>query len=406
MTDFPELETKMTRRQFLGRSVKAGLGVAAALVVGTSGDSEREESIASRIRDFENKKSDEFLSFEEARSVLPLITELYQGKYSSIKSTKDILSSIYILRDSGENVTPSRANTVVFPDGARMTGSSMASNFLQDYPNSDVPGSEIVLFIASTNASYALTAATNKGKIFLYLNRLNDPNVDLRQESKRPILQYKGFGEEAVESSYKPTVNLRSTLLHELVHYDTEFDGDIALDPELLASFQRVSIRHVEQGQISAGKQIGFSVSLRVYKDEAKSYLVTGVEELAADYLMFKAYAANLLSYSAGHGTSNVDAGNLEKILRQSGVSDEKFHKMHQKAQLKELLLAIAKGAKNIEFKSNEEMLDFGIESLFFNTANNEKWSYLEPYFDGLIVEPKKETRKIRDESCITLPKI
>lgn len=378
----------ISRRKFLKLAGVAGTSAILGNLVNFGTITEKkepvpDENILEQIQNFEKNQADKPLSFENARSYIPLLVKFYNQTYPTLKNDQEIEDSIYIFRHRS---LPDEYRDQVARIGDEEIKGEMAYDFIKNYPNHKLMYDDYIALDMRMHMFGGLFAGTTEsGNILVLLDRVNDPNIDRGPRPEKSYYQYDVEGNNLLKHPQKPVVNFRSLIIHELVHSDV--DKNREPDSELEASFGRINARLSEP--YSSHKQFGFTFNLEKGSQDNKIYQKNDLEELMADYFMFKLAMNNSLSFAAGHNHTPIDINNFEKVLRQSNISDIEVYKMHQENKVKDFMLKVASGAKNVELKNQEDMIDFGMKAFVFEPVE-QTWTHLQQYFDGIEIEEKE----------------
>lgn len=347
------------------------------------------------IRKMEAEIGDKPLTFDQASEHKLNVIELVIKTYPFQKSSSQINNNTFFYRHDCELVkkedNPSETPTVV-PSDVKYGGNCAIKQLLEDdYPNSGITSDEALGVSMSVHMFQGFRGGINRNeRIFLILARINDPDIDAHPPQKKiPLMQFKKSYENVECMASTPIVRLRSTLAHEATHLLNESLKESLIDQSLLASVINTLENDGFNKENLTVEQHGIIITYE-YKDrKSTTYTRTLLHELITDYLATKVSTSNDLPYTTLYGGPH-DFKNFENVLQQAEIDTDELIKYYKKGDLKELLLRISSGAKNIQFANEEEKLGFIVQPLLF--SKDEKsiidWGRLQPYF------PKVDTNK------------
>lgn len=377
------LDTLLTRRELLKRT--AGL----TLVTASGGLLTHKETVRETlpsIRHFEKELGDRPLTFEQAKAYVPIVTDLFVKSVPTDLAVKEIKQSTFILQDKFDfEEDQDGDHPVTFPTG-EVLNSRTIEQLLIDYPRINITYSvaqgiledvyekkETLAFVSRPLPEVYKICSYDCGpvepeyprQIFLFLNRINTADAYQlpRFEEQTALLQFDDFDHQVDCRMQQPAVGFRTTLLHELVHFDT--------DP-------------IDQGIWYGGQGVsGFSV-MAMFSPNAYA-----LEEFVADYFPARISAFNDLPFRTGYSHEPHDFVNFQRILDQSGISDGELYRLHKSSGLLPFLDTVASGAKHPPFKSQKEF--FRLSNDLFDMLTGEgtesfspNWEALQPYFPAV----------------------
>ncbi len=334
-------------------------------------ETQKFETAEKRIRQFEQAIGDKRLSFEQAKTLAANIVDFYIESSDSSLSKDEILSRIIFIR-------PPVGKRAFNENGLDL------SQLLIDYPNIQITPQQLKA-IQSAPLAYGLRSEDNY--IFLSLDNINDNIVNVITTS--PLLQYTSDDHGISSQPLTPAVQMRSTLLHELTHYDLEMNR--ALKPIDKDIFVDLMNKGILPAETKTAQVENFSVVFN--SPPSCGTCISGLTDLKEFFTdaraihLSKTYS---LPYAISYGTID-DFNNFDIIMKQAGLSFQDLERMDREGDLKEFYIRIAQGAKSIKFASQAEMLKFGITILppkngaaFINQRWGDASFPIEKYFPGV----------------------
>ncbi len=353
-------DTRIGRRSFLelvGRRVAgvtliaAGLGVSASTQGCVEEDNLSRVDILTAIKHFEADSGNQALTFDQAKTKLPIISELFVRNSGSLKTARGIAGDTFIIRRDFRNPEEMQRafNAVLTGKEDETLSNPVIRQLKTDYPTLNIPigmATRLIFALTIGNAR----ALVDSGKIFMVLDRVNESTLDSTGGKVTTDWQYQGSTLPVVCNPISPAVRLRSTLLHEMVHYEASAELQ-PLERAFLEAYQKTVKFSVTKG----GKK-NFAY---VINDAGE----TEFNEFVTDYISAMISIKNGLPYTLGYGYKHTpsDHVNFTEVLNQSGIDEKDLFKMYKASQLEMLLIKIAKGAQNIRLQSEEEMYAFSI---------------------------------------------
>lgn len=427
---------RFPRREFLIRT-----GALVALTVGGTwlsklgGSKEGESTVAApdksvdledidvleEIKKFEAQVGDDTLSLHQVKNYyLPLVAEYFRRQINvpaigTKRTTEEILRDTFIVRrdftseqeaiEEFMRTLKGKSEDVLTSPPVRLLG--------LDYPKLAI-SSEMARRVVFIMANGAL-AWVDDGKIFLVFDRFNNTKISVRykrfddSEEEYPVYQFQGLDYRVQCEPPKPVVKLRSVFLHELVHWESDRDWQ-DLPKDVVVAYQKASNMPLDyrgesyevppdyQVSFKSGRNKNFMASFD-YATRDGLTTESGLNEFVTDYLAARMSIYDRLPYTLGyHGKhSPGDFKNFEVVLNNARINNPDLYKLYRESQLREFLVRVAKGAKEVTFKSEEEMLEFTARLFLNDSRLKTYWKYFQPYFYGIntteyryYVDPEK----------------
>lgn len=396
------MEAPISRRNAI---VKTGLivgGAAVALSISPSEQSPEvipqpefvlplEEAIG-RMKSFEKEVGNRLLTFEEARDYLPLLGDFFIGELNGLGvGTKLTPSAIngksYIIRQGFSSPQEAKREYIksLSPSDKDVLDSPPIKALMQDYPNLPMDA-KYARYLIRRISEGVLGIQDEKMGIFLVLDQVNSPQI-----------QYEGFGNSARPCTNSPAVNLRSIYLHEVGHKDSETMWQ-AVPEELKKAYANADNTTIP---FKEAIMTNFSMDL-LYKDkvgDSEMRFERGFHEFALDYFTSNLSVAIGLPYTLAYHTKYgpKDLANYKVLLGNAGITNVEAYKMYRQTELVDFLLKIAKGTKGTQFKDEQEMLNFGVKHLLFQSHKPINWEDMAGFYPG--VESVSNQREMNDVS-------
>jgi len=348
-------------------------------------------SVADKLRVHEVNLGEKIPTFEEAREHLSLAAQLYAQDTKSPQTQAEILSNVFLIRHDYQDVQDSHKQPKQGKD------SQIIKALLHDYPDFN-PSEDLIneIYLGLTRTGYAWTSQEHR-KIFIVLDRVTgnySPNSYYGQKkAELPELQFKDINNVLHCEGRSSLVNLRSAFIHENVHLEgigkTKKAEDI-----LVGALHKAYTRgnnHPPSALTSSYDVDGLEITETLRFSPNSKVMVTHpvLKEFIADYVVASIATANNLPYTVGYYPEH-NPNNLlrfREILTQSGISDTDVVIYNRNSDLREFLLKIAKGAKNIRFGTEVDALSFGMFYFILPQINTLSWENLKPYFPDVVAE-------------------
>lgn len=336
--DKPKVEPTPIVRAATTPAPQPQLELEPALPLAEIGEQVKKVDISDRIRAIEEQNGKREITFDEARQLVPLVTELYQESTGSSIITAEINKMVFILHD----VSPLRF--AGNPDEAPLSyikELSHIKNLRTDYPGARFDEG-IIRRLA--RASKSLGFVTND-YVFLNLDEANGESVAVPTFPFYPKDQYFNIAVETDCAPLGPTSSLRKTLLHEYFHRDV-YEERVAVDPDFKPVFAQAKGWILPVVPV---EQYGFGIISRLQSESGT--LIPGdepvplYEEIGADYIAAKMSVVNGLGYQSSDYSNPKSLYNFGQMLNQSIIDDQTFLKLHREGQLKEFMIKIGKAA-------------------------------------------------------------
>lgn len=352
------LNRQYHRRDLLARGARTGTGILliASGLSAALGAGGCRTDIVTRVRQFESEGETQALTFEKAKAYLPYIAELFVGNIDATKKPEDIARDAFIVQQDFVNFTEMQngLKMALAGEDKDVLAHSVTKQLASDYPALDLTPSiarGILLDMSLGNA----VAMIESGRIFIVLDRINKPDsvptVDW---------QFQGLSAPVGCSPISPAVKLRSTGLHEMVHYSAPADMIPVTD-----TFRRAykQVRGIDDGKDIEIEKKNFAVRVNRLPS-------TGFYELITDYLPALVSIKYGLPYTLGYGDIHRphDIFNLNAVFEQGGIDAGEVYRMYKASQLETFMLRIAEGAQNVAFKNEEEKYAFSIRNFLMFT--------------------------------------
>lgn len=377
------LDTLLTRRELLKRT--AGLALVTAGGSLLTHKETASETLPS-IRRLEKELGDKLLTFEKAKAYVPVVADLFIKSVPTDLTRDEITESTFIIQDKFDVEEDQKGdNPVTFPTG-EVLHSRTIQQLLIDYPRINITYSvaqgvlkdlyenrETLAFVSRPLPEVYKTCSYDCGpvepeyprQIFLFLNRINTAAAYQlpRFEEQTALLQFDDLDHQVGCKIQKPAVGFRTTLLHELVHFDT--------DP-------------IEKGIWFGGEGVyGFGV-MAMFSPNAYA-----LEEFVADYFPARISAFNDLPFRTGYSHEPHDFVNFQRILDQSSISDRELYRLHKSSGLLPFLDKLTEKAQHANFKSRKEF--YRLNNNIFDMLTGEgtesfspDWKKLQSYFPSV----------------------
>lgn len=332
--------------------------------------SEAEKSLQ-RIKAFEDRIGMRHPTLSEAQQHLQLIAGFFTQSTNSIQPPDEITRNTILVW----NEPPYIDNPADSSQISEAMGSEWFNQLQRDNPHSDVKDSNVRSIISFYWRGSSSGFADVDQKIVIY-------NWELRERLQKLLVkgdeinQYYGFAPQTGCGPLRPIVELRSVLMHEMSHRETP-EQPKPIGIELAQSFNGQFNLFDE---VTAAKVHGFRLSIDgILKGKPLPYHADGLEEFFAMYVPFRIESNASLPSSLGPGPTPVDIFNFAQVLKQSNIDDQQLLKLHRNSALAELLMQIARSAKNVQ-STPQQLLDFGI--WFMGEIGN--WDEIQPYFPAV----------------------
>ncbi|MDP2693020.1 MAG: hypothetical protein Q8O88_05265 [bacterium] len=398
-----EVGTEISRRSFIRKSLILTGGVVFLANLPGCNLFLRDENIQQdtisqtlkTLKEFESGVGDRPLTFEQMQKYLPLVARLFISESHSKRKLQDILNNTYIVRRDFSDEEESKKEFISAFLGSPIIESSSVINQLQlDYPNLKLSEKTAKGIVIRMGLGAVAWVDAENDKIFIVLDRINNGDTsfkvkvseDIQYDS--PLWQFNGFGNVVACERPIPAVNIRSVYLHELVHYDAErewrkLEGVFVHAYEQAYNSDRGS---ANKASFTSGQKSNFIIDIS--SGQQSEHIETGFDELVTEYLATKMSIKHGLSYTHGyHGKHTpYELANLEEILKQANITDDELFESHRLSKIEEFLEKVAKGAKNINFVSREQMLIFGIRRFLIWSSLPNLWGDLKKYYPGVDV--------------------
>lgn len=364
------------------------------------------EEIVSQIRAFEAEVGNQALTFEQARTYVPVLGKQFVKATGSPTSAEEFSNSTYVIRrrydTPEEEVEEFKAALIDKRKPPHEV--SVVKYLIEDYPCLALSNKQAQGLVSNLRGSTFFdipTAWVAEDKVFLVLERLNNTpssyKIGFEQgsgslgEVELPAWQYQGFGAQVECRPPTPVTKFRSAFHHEVVHRDNHTEG-LPLEKEVIEAYNRAraSMRMLGSRAFTTGEKSHFSTKFSyeelVSGEPEESFL----NEFVADYIQATINAQSGLPYIVVYGEP-YDFGNFGVVLHQSGISNPELYEHYRNSKVKELLLRIAQGAKNFSFTDEVDMLEFGANRLLLNRTMGGGinfrpilWTDFAPHFDGI----------------------
>ncbi|MBI2034929.1 MAG: hypothetical protein HYT11_04320 [Candidatus Levybacteria bacterium] len=375
----------LTRRELLKRA--AGLTLVAAFGGELTRRSTENEAI-NRIRRFEQELGDRPLTFEDAKAYVPVVADLFIKNVPTDLTVHEIAQSTVIVRETPGSLEEDQAGNHEIPfSTGQVLNSRTIEQILIDYPKLDMPynvAQGILRGVYNNDATLAFVSrqlpevyrmcsvvcgqyeSASDTQVFLFLDRVNNAaNFQMPGlEEQTPLLQFNDFDHQVDCSIQQPAVGLRTTLLHEFVHFD--------IDP-------------VEKGAwINGDGILGFATISMFFSLHGNA-----LEEFVADYIPARISAANNLAFRTGYEHEPHDFVNFEKILAQTGIKDEQLYRLHKSSNLLTFLNNLAENVQQPDFEGRKEFYRLGHEIFDMLIGKGTEsfspdWQRLKSYFPAV----------------------
>lgn len=396
------LSQPMGRRGFLRRAGQAGAAVAMSRLMPSDVPKENPPVIDSwgQIREFVagNKGP---ITFEPAQALLPHIANAFAADGSPKPAGTFFKNTLIVAGDPDAEATYRKAHLGEADDPFNHP---TVQRLLRDYPGL----SRDTLTVAAAQEVNNYNFANNIGnvdfnKILIFLSGINNTGgtgsaVDLGHgvlaQPSDPLLQFTHFDQTSCQPA-TPSVALITTALHEMFHYEADDQGPKKpLKPEVVSAFQAAYKRN-NPTKDAASYRTGSTTGLRVFFESAEDSSIPLLlgnetpEEFVSQYLTTQLCLRNGLPAMSVRGLGPVETSNFAKVLAQSGISEQELRKIHAEANVKEFLLRIAKGAKNVDLETEQDMLQFSLGLLLPDPSKPLRpWAFsFQPYFPSINLD-------------------
>ena len=342
-------ESNLSRRDFL----KISLTSVAGLVINPEMISSLEDQ-NDAVRRFEEEAGYDPLTFEQAKSYVPILADHYAFMMTKItraenKDPVDIAKDIYFFRFP-EGYVLDRTRFVVDQD--------LLTQLHKDYPDLKFNSKDLSTFKSYAPLAFAWVDESNQ--IFIPFERINrvleDPGGNFRMKflgDSRPV---------NCDRKVSPAERLRSILIHELVHRES-LQGWHNADPEfsdavMATANLRTDIYNpvlVDNFMIKCSHHDG---------NDRNDWVKSDLNEFVTEF--FTTVVANKagLWYEVSNYGLPHDFSNFSSVLRQAGISYKDLYKWYKSGDLTSFYKKLASGARGITFLSDEEKVKFGLELL------------------------------------------
>lgn len=384
------------RHEPLSRETKLGFGLQLTTLSLLGGGyrllaPEIKPSVADQIRSYEATTGERIPTFEEAKSYLSLVAALYAQSTGSSSSLENLLANTHLIRRDYQNIEEARE----LPKQGR--NSPVIEALLRDYPSFD-PSDALVDEIHSGvgRMGYAWTSQRYR-KIFILLDRATGNYSPTGYYGQRqipvPELQFRSINDVVPCEKRAPLVNLRSAYIHEASHQEgimatKKAEGDLVV--ALKRAYTTAGIMP-PSGPMSEYSVDGFEIAETIlFSPDRKSLIQHPIlKEFFADYVTASIAVANNLPFTVGYYPDHYPANlwRFRQVLTQAGISDEEVMAMHRNSSLREFLLKLAKGARNVTFDTDVSALAFGIQYFIPLREDTIPWKELKMYFPDLADE-------------------
>lgn len=338
------------------------------------GEQVKKVNIADKIRAIEEQNGKREITFEEARVLVPLVTELYQESTGSSIITAEINKQVFILHD----VSPLRFAGNLDEASLSVIGElSHIKNLTVDYPAAKFD-ENIMRSLARASRSSGFVVGEY---VFLNLDQANGESVTIPTFPFYPKDQYFNIAPETDCAPLGPTSALRKTLLHEYFHRDVNNER-VPIDPDFKPVFASAKGWILPVVPI---EQYGFGIIGRLQLESG--VLSQGIEpvplyeEIGADYIAAKMSVINGLGYHSSDYAGPRDLYNLRQMLIQAGIDNQTFLTLHREGKLKEFMIRIGKAAI-LSGGANEDPLTLAFTLAKDNIASlRRSWKLVQDYF-------------------------
>ena len=285
------------------------------------------------LRTLEEQSGKAKLTFQEAQRIVSLTTRLYEESTGSIIISGDINKQVFILegmnrerisREEAEKMTRAELEQTPFMQKLR-------SNY-----RAAIWSDSVLRRVATSGRANGFV---EDDYVFINLDAANGESVTTPIYPYFPKDQFLDIGIEVNCSPLGPASSLRSTLLHELFHRDTE-KSRLPVDPDFIPVFQTAKgwLAPVEPKE-----QYGFGI---VGNLDGHIYPVELFEEMGADYTAARIGVVNGLGYKSNDYSNPKVLYNLGQVLAQARIDDMTMLDLHRRGQLKEFMLRIGRSAR------------------------------------------------------------
>lgn len=349
--------------------------------------------IVERIKAFETLVGEKPLTFKEAKEYLPLLAEHFTVATASPTPPNILAENTYVLRkgypslDIEQKEFQAVLNKQLLPHDT-----SVVKSLLEDYPAATFSEAEAQSIVFKTRSRAFLDIPTGwvtGNKAFIVLDRTN-PRT-LGSEDDDPDWQYKGLGTQVDCQNSTSVVIFRSVTQHEWTHLDHHSDG-LPLETEVVESYNKARESHdLLIKHFTIGEKKHFSIKLS-YKDLASGAPVEDfLNEFASEYTIAEISSKSDLAYVTAYGFEPYEFANFTLVLNQAGISPTELYQMKRFHQIKEFLIKIGLGARNLTFPNEMEALDFAVSRLLLNRTLGGGamfrpilWTEFAPYYEGV----------------------
>ncbi len=367
-----------------------------------------ELDVLAEIKKFETQIGDDTLSTHQVKNYyIPLVAEYFRRQINvpaigTRRTMSEILNNTFLIRRDFTTQEESEEEFMRALGGKDedVLSAPPVRILRLDYPNLPV-SAEMARAIIATMTMGAL-AWVDQDKVFLVLSRVNSKETSVRykgfddSEREYPIYQFQGLDYQVQCEPPKAVVKLRSVFQHELVHWECECNWQ-SLPQDVVEAYQRAKntplgvdgktyeLPSEYRVLLKSGRTKNFMAS---FDHAAKQGSTTerGFNEFVTDYLAARMSIIDRLPYTLGyHGKhSPGDFKNFEVVLQNARISNPDLYKFYRSSQLREFLIQVAKGAKNITFANEGEMLEFTTRLFLQDSDFKTYWKYFRPYFYGI----------------------
>lgn len=378
----------ISRRSFLRRGVQTGVGLGLSILASQLPDNptpENQLSSLDTIKKTELEFRDKSLTFEQAKQNSSLFARFFVKEIDGVMDLQLLVKGLYIVRLT----TP---QTLIEQIDKKQTSDLLSPFFVQfkhDYPDAQL-SKESENLLKGINPLFNAGWVDDEGNIFVSLDYINKQGG--RRDYGIPGWQFKGRNVQVQCQNPWPIVKLRTILTHEWTHKTSLTDWQ-PIEDDL---FNRLA----EQYEKSARQKPNWKKVLK--QNFTLKYIYEGIDgkdhenlqnnlnEIITDYLAIRLSIDNDLPYTAAYLTP-LDIVNLDAVFSQAGINLSELRQMYKYGRLRDFYLKIAKGARNINFSSEDEMLDFAI-ARFGPAAISIHWNQniakfappISPYFPGI----------------------
>lgn len=226
--------------------------------------------------------------------------------------------------------------------------------------------------------------------IFLFLDNINN------WTTRSTRVQFMGDENNLTCAVTSPIAYFRYVLLHEMFHEISLPHKFTPLEQDMVVfGYDMLADRGIfpERSDSVAFGTLGFGLIARIRpanSDFIAEVALREFNEFATDYLALRLMNKWGLSYPEGPYSSPHDMFNFQRILQQSGISDDELLNHYHNGELRKFILRVGRGAQHptldpsADFETEDELLSYFLRRLAGMKTDTPRWKELQLYFPKL----------------------